>query len=120
MKLLIVYDSSVVRRKIERSVMRSLVEVVGSAANGRQAIEIAAQKRPDIVTLDLTMPEMDGLQCIDGILEIVPHARILVISALADKATALETLKKGAQGFLCKPFSDDELNDSLVELIYGQ
>lgn len=120
MKLLIVDDSSVVRRKIERSAMKSLVSIVGSAANGRQALEIAAQQRPDIITLDLTMPELDGLQCLDTLLAILPEARILVISALADKATALETLKKGAQGFLCKPFSDEELNDSLAELIYGR
>ena len=69
--------------------------------------------------MDLTMPEMDGIECIEKSLEIKPNMLILVISAIADKATAIEALKKGAHGFLCKPFSDQELVDALLELTRG-
>ena len=65
-----------------------------------------------MVTIDLTMPNMEGTVAIPLIAEICPDARILVVSALADKATAIGALASGAQGFLCKPFTDDELTSS--------
>jgi two-component system chemotaxis response regulator CheY len=73
--------------------------------------------QPDVVTMDLTMPEMDGIQCVEEIVQMNPNVLILVISALADKATAVEAIEKGANGFLCKPFTDRQLNDALAELL---
>jgi len=78
-----------------------------------------AKFRPDLVTMDITMPEMDGIQCIREVLKLRNDSLVLVISALADKATAIDALKQGAHGFLCKPFSDRELNDAMKELIRG-
>jgi two-component system chemotaxis response regulator CheY len=66
--------------------------------------------------MDLTMPEMDGLPCIASIMAILPQTNILVVSALNDKATAIQALKLGARGFVGKPFSDDELQMALLEL----
>jgi two-component system chemotaxis response regulator CheY len=117
MKMMIVDDSNIIRRQIMRSLSLHNVEVVADAANGLQAIQYFRANQPEVVTMDLTMPELDGLRCIEQIMAIRPQTRILVISALADKATAIEALKKGAQGFLCKPFSETELNDALRELI---
>jgi len=67
--------------------------------------------------MDLTMPRMDGPACLEVLREQLPEARILVVSALSDRATALKALAKGAHGFLLKPFSDDQMVQSLQELM---
>jgi two-component system chemotaxis response regulator CheY len=117
LKLLIVDDSNIIRRRIERSQQHERLRVVGSAANGREALELFARTDPDVVTMDLTMPEMDGIECVERLVERKPEIRILVVSALADKATAVEAIRKGANGFLCKPFTDRQLNEALDELL---
>ena len=119
LKLLIVDDSNVIRRRIERSQQIEQLQVVGVASNGVEAIEVFRQTDPDVVTMDITMPEMDGIECVEQLVALKPHVLILIISALADKATAVEAMEKGANGFLNKPFSDRQLNEALAELIGG-
>jgi len=116
-KLMIVDDSNIMRRRIERSQQFEELELVGTACNGLEAIEMFRKMDPDVVTMDLTMPQMDGIECIENIVKIKPAVRILVISALADKATAVEAMEKGANGFLNKPFTDRQLNEAIAELI---
>ena len=116
-RLMIVDDSNVIRRRIERAHDLPFVEFVGAARNGREALDLHARTHPTIVTMDLTMPEMDGNECVAELVTRDPEIRILVISALADKATAIDALEKGASGFLCKPFTDRQLNDALRKLI---
>lgn len=120
MKLLIVDDSSVIRSRIARvSGSSSLpdLNITGLAKNGHEAIRLCGDNLPDLVTMDLTMPEMDGVNCIRTLLEQHPRLNILVVSALSDKATALQALKLGARGFLHKPFSDKQLIDALLEFV---
>jgi two-component system, chemotaxis family, chemotaxis protein CheY len=117
MRMMIVDDSNVMRRRIERSQANDAIEVVATAVNGLDAVEKFKQLMPDVMTLDLTMPEMDGIECVEHVIKIKPDVLILVVSALADKATAVEAIEKGANGFLCKPFTDDQLNEALAELI---
>ena len=119
MRFLIVDDSNIIRRKILRSNQVENLRVVGSASNGVEAVEMFKKELPDVVTMDLTMPQMDGIECIEKIIAIKPDVLVLVVSALADKATAIEALKKGAHGFLCKPFTEEELNEALHELLKG-
>ena len=119
LKLLIVDDSNVIRRRIERSQQIDRLEVVGLATNGVDAIEQFRRFDPDVFTMDITMPQMDGIECVDRLVQMKPHVLILVVSALADKATAVEAMEKGANGFLNKPFTDRQLNDALLELIAG-
>ena len=119
-RLLIVDDSNIIRRKIERSVHIDGLTVVGNASNGIEAIHLFRKHMPELVTMDITMPEMDGIECVEKLIQINPEVQILVISALADKSTALEAIKKGANGFLCKPFNAEELNDALSELLEGE
>ncbi|HEY2591343.1 MAG TPA: response regulator, partial [Steroidobacteraceae bacterium] len=118
-RLLIVDDSNIMRRRIERSQQFDELEVVGAASNGVEAIELFRRTDPDLVTMDLTMPQMDGIECIEQIVRLKPSVRILVISALADKATAVDAMEKGANGFLNKPFTDRQLNEAIAELIRG-
>ncbi len=121
-RLMVVDDSNIIRRKIERSMKGDRFEVVGVAVNGVDALANVDEWRPDVVTMDLTMPEMDGIQCIEKLIDRHPGLRILVVSALSDKATGIEALQKGAQGFLCKPFTEEQLAEALMELmedVYG-
>ncbi len=117
LKLMIVDDSNIIRRRIERSQQIDSLNFIGSAANGVEALELFETTDPDVVTMDLTMPEMDGVECVERLVARKPSIRILVISALADKATAVEAIARGANGFLCKPFTDRQLNDALAELL---
>jgi two-component system, chemotaxis family, chemotaxis protein CheY len=116
-KLMIVDDSNIMRRRIERSQNFDELELIGTAGNGLEAIELFKKADPDVVTMDLTMPQMDGIECIGKLVELKPAIRILVISALADKATAVEAMEKGANGFLNKPFTDRQLNEAIADLI---
>jgi two-component system chemotaxis response regulator CheY len=117
LKLMIVDDSNIMRRRIERSQTFDEIELVGTAGNGLEALEMFRKTDPDVVTMDLTMPQMDGIECISKLVELKPAVRILVISALADKATAVEAMEKGANGFLNKPFTDRQLNEAIADLI---
>lgn len=117
---MIVDDSLIMRNRIARLCSSgSLPElrVVNLAANGREAIEFARKRPPRFVTMDLTMPEMDGEACIAQIAAMLPQTRILVVSALSDKFTALQAIRKGAHGFLHKPFTDTQLLEALKELM---
>jgi two-component system, chemotaxis family, chemotaxis protein CheY len=116
-KLMIVDDSNIMRRRIERSQQFEEVQLVGTAGNGEEALELFKRTDPDVVTMDLTMPRMDGIECIGRLVQLKPAVRILVISALADKATAVEAMEKGANGFLNKPFTDRQLNEAIAELM---
>lgn len=117
MKLMIVDDSNIMRRRIERSQQFDDLQLVGTAGNGLEAIELFKRTDPDVVTMDLTMPRMDGIECISHLVALKPEVRILVVSALADKATAVEAMEKGANGFLNKPFTDRQLNEAIAELM---
>jgi len=115
MKLLIVDDSNVIRRSIQRTIAQQDTEV-RTAGNGREALRVFDEFEPEVVTMYITMPEMDGLSCVEAILGKKPETRILIISALADKATAVKAVKRGATGFLLKPFTAETLTTELAEL----
>jgi two-component system, chemotaxis family, chemotaxis protein CheY len=117
MKLLVVDDSLFIRDRIERGVKLKEVTEIVTAVNGLQALEVFDYFKPDLVTLDITMPEMDGVAATSEMIKRNAKVSILAISALADKKTAIEMLKRGARGFLLKPFSDPQLNDALSLLI---
>lgn len=120
LRLMIVDDSSIIRQRIARVLEMGAipdVAVVGLAKNGIEALQICRQHLPDVATMDLTMPEMDGVTCIEQLIKVKPDMQILVISALKDKATALEALHRGANGFVCKPFTDQQLANAFNELL---
>ena len=113
---MIVDDSSIIRQKIEKSLSGANIEVVGHAADGKSALEIFKSAKPDYVTLDITMPEIDGLTVLNEMLKINPDVKVVVITALRDKATGLKAIKLGAKSFLGKPFTDDKLKEALARL----
>jgi two-component system, chemotaxis family, chemotaxis protein CheY len=115
--LLIVDDSTTVRRNIERHIFSERVTEVYQAANGREAMELFERYRPEFVTMDLTMPEMDGLTCISKMMALKPDTRLMVISALGDAETAIEAVERGANEYVVKPFSAEDLNLALANLV---
>ena len=118
-RLLIVDDSSTVRRSIERHILSERVTEIYQAANGREAMELFERYRPEFVTMDLTMPEMDGLTCISKMMALKPDTRLMVISALGDAETAIEAVERGANEYVVKPFSVEDLNLALANLVAG-
>jgi len=117
MRLLIVDDSSIMRRIIEKNLIGYDLEIIGMASNGDDAIEIVKKKKPDVITLDITMPGMDGLACLDEIMIVHPKARVMIITALSDKLTGLKALDKGARGFLYKPVNATDLANAFNRLL---
>lgn len=116
MKLLIVDDSLIIRNKINRALLSHFNKVV-RAEDGQKAIESVVAEKPDVVTMDLTMPNLGGVEAIIEIMKIAPQTHILVISALADKDTAIQALLHGANGFLCKPFTEQELSSAIARIL---
>ena len=119
MKLLIVDDSNIMKRAIEKYISEKGLEIIGFASNGEEALQLFELHKPDLVTLDITMPKMDGLTALERMLSLKPSTLILVISALKDPATGIQALKKGAKGFLPKPFTKEQLLEELDSIIGG-
>ncbi len=116
-RLLIVDDSLIIRRAIERVTMRLGGYTTRSVEDGTIAMLAFRDFKPDIVTLDITMPEMDGLSCVTAMLAIDPTVHILIISARKEKATAVEAVKRGAHGFLPKPFTESEFREEIADIV---
>lgn len=117
MKVLIVDDSRIIRKAIESYISVYNLDIVGTAGNGEEALEIFKEKSPNIVTLDITMPKMDGLTCLKEMIKINSKARVMIISALNDEGILLEALKIGAHSFLNKPFTQEQLRENFVKII---
>ena len=116
-KLMIVDDSQIICNRIERAVRGMMIEVVATAANGKEAVELFKLHRPNLITMDLNMPEVDGLTAIRQIIAQDARVSILVVSAVSDRRTGLKALHRGARGFVQKPFTDEKLIIGLNKLI---
>lgn len=116
-KIMIVDDSQMIIKLIQGFLQKYKIEIVGTASDGKEAIELFKKTNPDIVTLDITMPEIDGLTVLEEILKMNETTKVVVISALSDNATALKALRMGAKDFIPKPFKEDNLKTVLDRLI---
>ncbi|HPP54074.1 MAG TPA: response regulator, partial [Thermoguttaceae bacterium] len=115
--LLVVDDALIIRHMIKETVEPAGWTVVGEAANGQMAVQQYEVLRPQAVTLDLVMPEYDGLYALRGILAIDPSAKVLVVSALDQRSVLRESFKLGAFDFLVKPFDKTLLLKSLDNMV---
>ena len=115
-KVLIVDDSSIIRKIIQKSIVQDNLEIVGIAGDGLEALKLFKEKSPDLVTLDITMPEMDGLSVLDEMIKQKPETKVIVISALSDKATGIQAIKKGAKSFIPKPFTTEDVQNAIHKL----
>ena len=100
---LIVDDATVMRMRL-RDILQTRYDVVGEAENGLRALELYAQLKPDFVTMDITMAEMNGMEALKALLHRFPDAKVVMVSALGQKALVFEALNQGARDFIIKPF----------------
>jgi two-component system, chemotaxis family, chemotaxis protein CheY len=113
-RLLIVDDAMIMRLRIREIAVQAGWDVVGEASNGRQALEMYKSFQPDLVTLDIVMPEMDGVEALQAIRGIDCNARVCMVSAINQREKLAECIRLGAIDFIVKPFDKSQLT-SLFE-----
>lgn len=113
--LLIVDDALIMRMRIREIAVSAGWEVVGEAANGTQAIELYRSLKPDLVTMDIVMPQMDGVEALRTIIQENPHARVCMVSAVNQREKLTECIKLGAIDFIVKPFEKTQLMSLFVK-----
>ncbi len=112
-KVLIVDDASFMRVSIKNILTKNGYEVVGEANNGLVGFQKYQELNPDIVTMDITMPEMDGLTSLKNILAVNPAAKIVMVSAMGQESMVREAIIAGAKGFIVKPFKEESILSAL-------
>jgi two-component system chemotaxis response regulator CheY len=112
-RVLIVDDAAFMRKVLSDALAKGGHEVVGEAANGLEAVAQFQELRPDVTTLDITMPEKDGIQALKEILAADPGARVIMCSALGQESKVLESIKSGAKDFVVKPFQPDRVLEAI-------
>ena len=110
--LLIVDDAAFMRLNL-KNILKDKYEIIGEAENGIEAVEMYEELDPDYVTMDITMPEMDGLEAIKAIMDIDPDAKIVVCSAMGQQKMVIQAIDAGAKDFIVKPFKDDRVVNAL-------
>ncbi|MDP4145762.1 MAG: response regulator [Bacillota bacterium] len=115
-RILIVDDAAFMRLALKSMLEKNGFEIAGEAENGLVAIQKYRELKPDLVTMDITMPEMDGIEAIKNIMEINPEAKIAVVSAVGQEAMVRRAIIAGASAFIVKPFKEDYVVESLGKL----
>lgn len=116
-KILVVDDEKFMRMTLKRILETNGHEVVGEAANGFEAVYLYAKLKPDLVTMDITMPEMDGLEAVERICSEHPEAKIIMCSAMGQGKMVASSLMKGAKDFIIKPFNPERIHNALEKLL---
>jgi len=116
-RVLIVDDSRLARATVRKYLVEAGLEVAGEAGNGREAIELFTQLAPDLVTLDITMPEMDGLTAFREIRKRAPDAAVILVTSLDQKFIAEEVAEDPHGGFIPKPFSSFDLMKAVRKVL---
>jgi two-component system, chemotaxis family, chemotaxis protein CheY len=116
-RVLVVDDAAFMRKMVSDALAGGGHEVVGEAANGVEAYDRFQELRPDVTTLDITMPEKDGLSALKDILAFDPTAKIVMCSALGQEGKVLEAIKGGAKDFVVKPFQAARVLDAVSKAL---
>ncbi len=119
-KVLIVDDASVVRLMIKKVLMQGGFEIVGEAINGIDALTKYKELRPDVVTMDITMPEVDGIQATKDIMAFDEDAKVVILSGIDQKEMLWQAIKAGAASYIVKPFENDRVLSTLKEVTGAQ
>lgn len=116
-KILIVDDAAFMRMMIKDILQKNGYEVVAEAANGLQAVELYKAHQPDLVTMDITMPEMDGIQAVKQIKAINSNAKVIMCSAMGQQSMVMDAIKAGANDFIVKPFQADRVLEAIRKIV---
>jgi NarL family two-component system response regulator LiaR len=120
-RVLIVDDHAVVRQGLRMFIeMQKDMEVVGEGTNGIEAVELATRLNPDVILLDLIMPQMDGVEATRRILESTPHSRVLILTSFGEDDKVFPAIRAGAQGYLLKDIQPSELVKAVRETFQGK
>jgi two-component system chemotaxis response regulator CheY len=112
-RVLIVDDAAFMRMMLRDILAKNGFEVVGEADNGKVAVQLYGDLKPDVVTMDITMPEKDGIAAVKEIRAADPSAKIVMVSAMGQQAMVIEAIKSGAADFIVKPFQPDRVLEAL-------
>ncbi|ADG82381.1 response regulator receiver protein [Thermincola ferriacetica] len=112
-RILIVDDAAFMRMMIRDILSKNGYEIVGEAENGQVAVEKYQELKPDLVTMDITMPEMDGITAVKEIKKIDPNANIIMCSAMGQQPMVIDAIQAGARDFIVKPFQPDRVLEAV-------
>lgn len=115
-KVLVVDDAVFMRMKLKDILEKNGYEVVGEAQNGAEAVEKYKTEKPDLVTMDITMPEMDGVTALKEIKKVDPSAKVIMCSAMGQQSMVMDAIQAGALDFIVKPFDTDRVIKSLEKV----
>lgn len=115
--VLIVDDAAFMRMMIKDILSKNGFEIAGEAANGAEAVEKYKELSPDLVTMDITMPEMDGIQALKAIKEIDSGAKVIMCSAMGQQSMVIDAIQSGAKDFIVKPFQADRVLDAINKVL---
>ncbi|MCT4613029.1 MAG: response regulator [Clostridia bacterium] len=116
-KILIVDDAAFMRMMLKDILSKAGYEIVGEAENGAQAIEMYKELTPDLVTMDITMPEVDGIQAVKEIKKINAGSTVVMCSAMGQQAMVIEAIQAGAKDFIVKPFQQDRVLEAIQKAL---
>ncbi|MCL6590081.1 MAG: response regulator [Firmicutes bacterium] len=116
-KILIVDDALFMRKMLRETLEKNGYEIIGEAENGIMGIEKYKELRPDLITMDITMPQMDGINAIKAIHDFDPQAKIVVISSMGQEYLIREAITSGAKGFIIKPFKEKTVIETISEIL---
>ncbi len=116
-RVLVVDDAAFMRKMVSDALAKGGHEVIGQAGNGVEAIAQFRELRPDLMTLDITMPEKDGLETLKDVMELDPGAKVIMCSALGQESKVLESIKLGAKDFVVKPFQPDRVLSAIDKAV---
>jgi len=115
--ILVVDDAAFMRMMIKDVLSKNGYEILGEAENGQKAIEKYEELNPDLVIMDITMPEVDGIQAVKEIKKIDGNAKIIMCSAMGQQAMVIESIQAGARDFIVKPFQADRVVEAVKKVI---
>ena len=115
-KVLIVDDAAFMRKTLSLMLSEKDYEIVGEATNGKMALQKIRALKPEIVFLDITMPEMGGLECLAQIMKTDNKPIVVIVSAMAQKENVIKAVSMGAKDFIVKPFSKEAIENALKKI----
>ncbi|MBS5937343.1 response regulator [Clostridium sartagoforme] len=116
-KVLIVDDAAFMRMMIKDILQKNGFEVIGEASNGIEAVNLYKKERPDVVTMDITMPDMDGIEAVKEIRAFDPSAKVIMCSAMGQQSMVMDAIKSGAKDFIVKPFQADRVLEAIRKVV---
>lgn len=116
-RVLIVDDAAFMRMMLKDMLTKNGFEVIGEADNGLKAVEMYKTEKPDLVTMDITMPEMDGIEAVKTIKQFDPTAKVIMCSAMGQQSMVMDAIKAGAKDFVVKPFKEDRVVEAVRKVI---